>query len=117
MKKYILCRFDLLPNPQVTNAIVSVAIPNKPCLFAPIPGAFITVFESEKSFDEVNKAIAAVPHIHYTLSELGNNSVCTLFPQQTTSPLEQLQQRLEAAMDAEDYITAAQIRDQIRAIK
>lgn len=118
-----------IPNPQVTNAIVSVAIPNKQMVFGAIPGALITVFESNKSFNDIHAAIAVVPDVHFILSELGETGVCTLFPPQFTQMtgrgsrqsnedrLAQLQRKLNKAIEDQNFELATIIRDQIKALK
>ena len=55
MKKLVLVRLGLSPNPQVTAALLPHMSPN-PVAF-PIPGAIVSVFETQSSIDEVAQAV------------------------------------------------------------
>lgn len=55
MKKLVLVRLGGTPNPQVTAALLPHMAPN-PVAF-PIPGAIVSVFETQSSIDEVSQAV------------------------------------------------------------
>ena len=55
MKKLILIRIGQVPNPVVTAALVP-HMTGRPVAF-PIPGAIVSIFDTESSLDEVNESV------------------------------------------------------------
>lgn len=117
MTKYILCRLDLFLNPLVTMTLGSVATPNTPCMLLQAPGAFITVFESEVPKQKIVDKLNKIPHIHYMLSEYNTTSSNLFEAPQPINQIEELQAKLQAAVEAEDYVEAARLKAKISNLK
>lgn len=72
MKKLILIRIGQVPNPQVTAALIP-HMTGRPVAF-PIPGAIVSVFDTESSLDEVNESVKSTGAFFF-LTEFENSKM------------------------------------------
>ena len=118
MKKYILCRFTLIPipDPEVTAILREVT---EQGVLVIMPGCIVTHFESEKSFEEINEKISQIEDVVYILSE---DAICSFLPgtrstQSGRRSAEDLEQALENAIKNQNFEAACHLRDVINSRK
>jgi hypothetical protein len=112
--KFILVRFGSTPDMRVTHLFADIAIKNPKPVAMKGPGSIITMFETPKTKEALVSAFDGLG-ISYNLYQVVHTSAGGAGPELVARKpnKEQLKAKLKAALAADDFETAATLRDQI----
>lgn len=118
MKEYIFLRYATQPNPQVTALLTNIVKPGTRPLFQPLPGVMLTIFKSDMSESDIRSKFSThLPGVIFDLVEK-KNPVAARPSNDTNNPnrpsRQELEAKLQQALNDEDFEKAAEIRDQIQ---
>lgn len=119
MKTYILLRYDNRPNPAVSDKLFEYVAEGKKPYFTTLPGVMITQFDSEEIIDIIKAGLDTL-NIKFDLVEKPA-SVATTSAAASVAPasndIRGLKAALQAALHAQNFEKAAELRDKITAIE
>jgi hypothetical protein len=120
-REFIFIRYAKRPDPAVSNKIFSYVTPNTKPLFTTLPEVLITMFKSDENIDVMRAGFDTLG-IKFDIIEKKSASngvaVDTDFVEtDDQATLQDLKNKLMAALEAEEFEKAAKLRDQIDAIE
>jgi len=122
--EYILLRYASRPNPEVTQKLAQYVKPGTRPEFTVLPNVMITGFQSDENIDVIKAGLSEL-NIKFDLIEkqtVSNTITSSPTPDRNAPSLDRmslpnLKAALNAAVEAEDFDRAAEIRDAIIALE
>jgi hypothetical protein len=110
MKKLILIRFGQTPSPAVSNALASHIV--GPAFAAPIPGAILSVFNTNSSEDQITQDVKETGATFFLMDEAKVN---LNLPEALIQAINKVMQTARATASPQRELNLDQILDKIGA--